>query len=73
MNHREFQDLVNRYADEIGGNGETIASHELASQVLVQGPDGDLYPVVGVSVHQLGGCGCPIDIVIKANYEGQEN
>ena len=68
MNHREFQERINECADEIGGDGETIGSHGIRGWVFVFGPDGELYPVRGVRMGQMMGCGCPCDIVIDVDY-----
>lgn len=65
MNHREFQRIINTLADEIGGDGEMIALHNLSGEVFIYDIEGNEYEIVDIRPHQMIGCGCYDAIIIE--------
>ena len=73
MNHREFQRLVSMLADEIGGDGDTIASHSIPGEVYIEDEKGNTYSITHMELRLLPGCGCPDGIVIHIRRDEEES
>ena len=69
MNAHEFLEKIKNYIEnDIGGNGETIASHKLSSTIFFETTDpNDLaeYELEEIDIDILPGCGCWRGLIFK--------